>query len=93
MVTAAVLGATVGTALALVITLTMLIYRYYARKYDDWSSWERRLPTTSVFKSGNSDRTRLNSRIPKPTYLPLIQQVGDIFRLINMINKQKVTQK
>ena len=44
MVTAAILGAAVGAGLALTITLTLLIYRYYvSQKSEDdlWSSWER----------------------------------------------------
>lgn len=73
MVTPAVLGAVVGTALALVITLTLLIYRYHVRKYDDWTTWERRRPAT--FKSIKSERPKLNSQMTKPTYLPIIPQV------------------
>lgn len=72
MVTPAVLGAVVGTALALVITLTLLIYRYHVRKYDDWTTWERRRPAT--FKSIKSERPKLNSQMTKPTYLPIIPQ-------------------
>lgn len=81
MVTAAVLGAVVGTALALVITLSLLIYRYHARKYDDWSTWERRGPLykTNTYESRGS-RSRNPYGIQKPTYLPLVHQASHFMK-------------
>jgi hypothetical protein len=43
MVTSAVLGAAAGTGLALVVAMTIVVYRYYAvrRRGKDWSRLER----------------------------------------------------
>jgi hypothetical protein len=43
MVTSAVLGAATGTGLALVVAMTIVVYRYYAlrRRGKDWSQLER----------------------------------------------------
>ena len=43
MVTSAVLGAAVGMGLALLIAMTIMVYRYYAlrRRSKDWSLLER----------------------------------------------------
>ncbi|KAJ9594940.1 hypothetical protein L9F63_013756 [Diploptera punctata] len=43
MVTSAVLGAAAGTGLALVVAMTIVVYRYYAlrRRGKDWSQLER----------------------------------------------------
>ena len=43
MVTSAVLGAAAGTGLALLVAVTIVVYRYYAhrRRSKDWSQLER----------------------------------------------------
>ena len=78
MVTAAILGAAVGLGAALVLALSVLIYRYHAaqkkgaglnRSWSDRDSWTASTSLASTYKSTDGRPDALNR--PVQFYLPL----------------------
>jgi hypothetical protein len=76
MVTSAVLGAAAGTGLALVVAMTIVVYRYYAlrRRGKDWSQLER-FGDTSLL---GADWSGLRKSKPHQTIYTVTQKVSAV---------------
>jgi hypothetical protein len=77
MVTSAVLGAAAGTGFALLVAMTIVLYRYYAlrRRNKDWGEIEQNADSSLL---GGERSTVGNSRQHQPVFT-LIQKVSASF--------------
>jgi hypothetical protein len=77
MVTSAVLGAAAGTGMALVVAMTIVVYRYYAlrRQGKDWSQLDR-FGDTSLL---NADWSAVKKGKPHQTIYTVTQKVSQEF--------------
>ena len=73
MVTSAVMGAAAGTGFALLIAMTIVVYRYYAlrRRGKDWSNMERR--------GDSSERSAFKNSKPRQPVYTVTQKVSASF--------------
>jgi hypothetical protein len=74
MVTSAVLGAAAGTGMALVVAMTIVVYRYYAlrRQGKDWNQLDRFGDTALL----NADWAALRKAKPHQTVYTVTQKVS-----------------
>jgi hypothetical protein len=76
MVTSAVLGAAAGTGMALVVAMTIVVYRYYAlrRQGKDWGRLDR-FGDTSLL---NADWSAVKKGKPHQTIYTVTQKVSQL---------------
>ncbi|XP_011870494.1 PREDICTED: synaptotagmin-5 isoform X1 [Vollenhovia emeryi] len=82
MVSSAIFGAAAGTGLALVVAMTIVVYRYYAVKRKEKWNWSNldRWPDPPSIRSDNDDQPRLHHHHHHHCHAASTSQVLDCWR-------------